>query len=121
MKHSVDPTVDCVFKAILGSNEHINLLLNFLNSVCQNDILHPITGLTIINPYNEKEFLTDKMSIVDVKADNKTSLPRFTLKLKGRVGTFEITVVRLSATKIYIGGGKRGWKIWGAYLPAVGK
>jgi len=70
MKHSVDPTVDCVFKAILGSNEHINLLLNFVNSVCQDDFASPITNLTIINPYNEKDFLSDKMSIVDVKAND---------------------------------------------------
>ena len=70
MKHSVDPTVDCVFKAILGSNEHINLLLNFVNSVCQDDFTSPITNLTIINPYNEKDFLSDKMSIVDVKAND---------------------------------------------------
>ena len=68
MKHSVDPTVDCVFKAILGSNEHINLLLNFITSVCHDDLISPFTDLTIINPYNEKDFLSDKMSIVDVKA-----------------------------------------------------
>ncbi len=55
MKHSVDPTVDCVFKAILGPNEHIKLLLNFITSVCHDDLISPITDLTIINPYNEKE------------------------------------------------------------------
>ncbi len=69
MKHPVDPTVDCVFKAILGSNEHIDLLLNFVNSVCQNDFIHPITGLTILNPYNDKEFLNAKMSIVDINLE----------------------------------------------------
>ena len=72
MKHSVDPMVDCVFKAILGSDEHINLLLNFINSVCQDDFQSPISNLTIMNPYNEKDFLTDKMSIVDVKASDDT-------------------------------------------------
>lgn len=72
MKHSVDPMVDCVFKAILGSNEHIDLLLHFINSVCQDDFNSPIMHLTIINPYNEKDFLSDKMSIVDVKACDKT-------------------------------------------------
>ncbi len=71
MKHAIDPTIDCVFKAILGSNEHINLLLNFLNSICKDDLRSPICELTIINPYNEKEFLTDKLSIVDIKANDK--------------------------------------------------
>ncbi|WP_198262775.1 Rpn family recombination-promoting nuclease/putative transposase [sulfur-oxidizing endosymbiont of Gigantopelta aegis] len=70
MKHSVDPMVDCVFKAILGSNEHINLLLNFINSVCEGELHSPVANLTIINPYNEKDFMTDKMSIVDVKAND---------------------------------------------------
>ena len=71
MKHAIDPTIDCVFKAILGSNEHINLLLNFLNSICKDDLLSPICDLTILNPYNEKEFISDKLSIVDIKANDK--------------------------------------------------
>ena len=71
MKHAIDPTVDCVFKAILGSNEHINLLLNFLNSICQDDLDAPIQDITIQNPYNEKEFMGDKLSIVDIKANDK--------------------------------------------------
>jgi len=71
MKHAIDPTIDCVFKAILGSNEHINLLLNFLNSICIDDLPSPICNLTILNPYNDKEFLMDKLSIVDIKANDK--------------------------------------------------
>ena len=71
MKHAIDPTIDCVFKAILGSNEHINLLLNFLNSICKDDLHSPISDLTILNPYNEKQFLSDKLSIVDIKANDK--------------------------------------------------
>jgi len=64
MKHAIDPTIDCVFKAILGSNEHINLLLNFLNAICKDDLQSPIQDLTIVNPYNAKIFLNDKLSIV---------------------------------------------------------
>ncbi|WP_198264911.1 PD-(D/E)XK nuclease family transposase [sulfur-oxidizing endosymbiont of Gigantopelta aegis] len=59
------------FKAILGSNKHINLLLNFLNATCKDDLDAPIIGLTILNPYSEKEFLSDKLSIVDIKANDK--------------------------------------------------
>jgi len=62
-----------------------------------------------------------KLRVLSVKMDKKTSLPRYTVKVKGKAGVFSITVIRLSANKIYIGGGKRGWKIWGAYLPAGGK
>jgi chromosome segregation ATPase len=31
MKHRIDPKIDCVFKALLGSEENRNLLLHFLN------------------------------------------------------------------------------------------
>jgi len=69
LKHSIDPMVDCVFKALLGSPENINLTLNFLNAILQPNI--PIEHLEIQNPYNEKEFLTDKLTIVDIKAKDK--------------------------------------------------
>lgn len=62
-----------------------------------------------------------KMKVLSIKMDKKTSLPRYTVRLKGKAGVFSITIVRLTATKIYIGGGKRGWKIWGAYLPSGNK
>jgi predicted transposase/invertase (TIGR01784 family) len=72
MKHRIDPKVDCVFKALLGSPENSNLLIDFLNSILATDLESPITQVTILNPYNEKEFIGDKLSIVDVKAsDNK--------------------------------------------------
>jgi predicted transposase/invertase (TIGR01784 family) len=67
MRHAIDPTVDCVFKALLGADNNRNLLIHFLNAVLQNDLEQPIVEVEIINPYNEKEFLDDKLSIVDVK------------------------------------------------------
>ncbi|NOQ36637.1 MAG: Rpn family recombination-promoting nuclease/putative transposase [Methylococcaceae bacterium] len=71
MKHHIDPKVDCVFKAILGSIENRNLLINFLNAILSEELSSPITYVEIINPYNDKEFLDDKLSIVDVKARDK--------------------------------------------------
>ena len=68
MKHQIDPTVDCVFKAILGSEENKNLLVHFLNAVLSSELKQPITSVSILNPYNDKEHLNDKLSIVDVKA-----------------------------------------------------
>ena len=67
MKHRIDPTVDCVFKALLGCEQNKNLLIDFLNAVTN----HPISSVEILNPYNEKEFLSDKLSIVDIKAKDK--------------------------------------------------
>ena len=72
MKHSIDPTVDCVFKAILGAEEHKNLLLHFLNNVVKPPV--PLQQVELLNPYNEKEFLSDKLTVVDVKAHDETGI-----------------------------------------------
>jgi len=68
MKHRIDPKIDCVFKALLGSLENRNLLTHFLNAVLADDLSTPIAEVEILNPYNDKEFLDDKLSVVDVKA-----------------------------------------------------
>ena len=68
MKHRIDPKIDCVFKALLGSEENRNLLVHFLNAILTSDLTAPITEVEILNPYNDKEFLDDKLSVVDVKA-----------------------------------------------------
>jgi len=69
MKHKINPTVDCVFKAILGSEENKNLLIHFLNAVLEPDSL--IKEIVLTNPYNEREFLADKLTVVDVKATDE--------------------------------------------------
>ncbi|MFI3198394.1 MAG: Rpn family recombination-promoting nuclease/putative transposase [Methylococcaceae bacterium] len=68
MRHAIDPKIDCVFKALLGSEENRNLLIHFLNAFLAQDLIEPLVWVEILNPYNDKEFLTDKLSIVDVKA-----------------------------------------------------
>jgi len=71
MKHRIDPKVDCVFKALLGAEENRHLLVHFLNAVLVGELSTPISDVEILNPYNEKEFLDDKLSIVDVKAQDR--------------------------------------------------
>ena len=68
MKHAIDPKIDCVFKALLGADENRNLLVHFLNAFLIQDLREPLVWVEILNPYNDKEFLSDKLSIVDVKA-----------------------------------------------------
>ena len=72
MKHNIDPKVDCVFKALLGKEENSNLLVHFLNAVLGAELSEPIVSVVIINPYNDKEFLDDKLTIVDVKANDQS-------------------------------------------------
>ncbi|MFO1431391.1 MAG: Rpn family recombination-promoting nuclease/putative transposase [Candidatus Competibacteraceae bacterium] len=68
MKHPIDPKIDCVFKALLGAEANRRLLIHFLNAVLGAALPGPVCQVDILNPYNEREFLDDKLSIVDVKA-----------------------------------------------------
>ena len=68
MRYHIDPKIDCVFKALLGSEDNRGLLLHFLNAMLAGELPSPITEVIILDPYNEREFLDDKLSIVDVKA-----------------------------------------------------
>ncbi|NQZ09492.1 MAG: Rpn family recombination-promoting nuclease/putative transposase [Algicola sp.] len=72
MKYFIDPTVDCVFKAILGMEGNEDLLVHFLNCILMPAI--PIVSVTIINPYNERTFTDDKLSIVDIKAIDESGI-----------------------------------------------
>ena len=71
MKKKIKPTVDCVFKAILGTVENKPLLINFLNAVLGLIQDQAIKDVHILNPYNEKEFKDDKLSIIDIKATDE--------------------------------------------------
>lgn len=68
MKHPIDPKIDCVFKALLGAEHNRRLLIHFVNAVLAGELVAPIAEVEILDPYNEREFLDDKLSIVDVKA-----------------------------------------------------
>lgn len=83
MKHHIDPKIDCVFKALLGSEENKNLLIHFLNAILTKEFKKPIISVDILNPYNDKEFLGDKLSIVDVKAkDQEAHVYQIEIQLK---------------------------------------
>ena len=68
MRHPIDPKIDCVFKALLGAEDNRALLIHFLNALLGAELPAPVSAVEILNPYNEREFLADKLSIVDVKA-----------------------------------------------------
>ena len=59
MKHKINPTIDCVFKAILGSEENKNLLIHFLNAVLELTKGSLIEEIILNNPYNDREFIGD--------------------------------------------------------------
>jgi len=48
-------------------------LIHFLNAVLGSELPAPIEWVEILNPYNDKEFIDDKLSIVHVKARDSDS------------------------------------------------
>jgi len=60
--------IDWVFKAILGTEKNKNLIIHFLNAVLELCGPDRITDIVLLNPYNKRNFIMDKLSVVDVKA-----------------------------------------------------
>ena len=69
MALGIRPTVDFAFKLMLGSPEHTAITVHFLNAVL--DGSPRITRATILNPILGKEKDEDKLSILDVRAEDE--------------------------------------------------
>jgi len=68
----LEPTVDFVFKQIFGSEENKDeVLLNFVNEALRETEPKPFVSLVLLNPQIDKNALTDKQSILDVRAKNE--------------------------------------------------
>lgn len=68
MPELLDPRVDFVFKRIFGSEQNKDVLLAFLNSTFIETGEAPLTEITVINTYTDKDSPEDKQSILDIKA-----------------------------------------------------
>ena len=66
MRHPIDPTVDCVFKAIFGDPANESLLLDLLNGLLEPELR--VEALTLVDPHSLAEYPGDGTTIVDVKA-----------------------------------------------------
>ncbi|UHD15555.1 PD-(D/E)XK nuclease family transposase [Thiocapsa bogorovii] len=77
MRHPIDPRVDCVFKALLGSEDNRPLLIHFLNAVLVDDLPAPITEVETLNPYNEREAFSDKFASAQVEIERERWLKFF--------------------------------------------
>jgi predicted transposase/invertase (TIGR01784 family) len=71
MQTLINPQIDCVFKAILGSEENKALLIHFLNAVLVPTPDRKIISAALKNTFNDKEFSGDKTTIVDVMAQDQ--------------------------------------------------
>jgi predicted transposase/invertase (TIGR01784 family) len=68
-KLGIDPRVDYAFKKVFGQQQNAICLISLLNGTLR--LPSPITAVQILNPFNDKEFLTDKLSCVDVRATDE--------------------------------------------------
>ena len=68
MKPGIDPKVDFAFKWLFGKIANVALLIDLLNAVLKPTLEHRIVALEILNPFNEKDALDDRLSILDIKA-----------------------------------------------------
>ncbi|RIV16395.1 Rpn family recombination-promoting nuclease/putative transposase, partial [Alicyclobacillaceae bacterium I2511] len=68
----LSPKVDFIFKQIFGSEENKDILISFLNAVFEDSGQPLIVSVELLNPFLEKDALTDKQGVLDVKAKTET-------------------------------------------------
>jgi predicted transposase/invertase (TIGR01784 family) len=91
-------------KYLFGKPENSDLLLSFINAVLLNIGLDKIVTVEVKNPFNIKEFVLDKESIVDVKATDEN----------GRIYNVE---VQSAGNEIFINRSLYYWsKLYGSQL-----
>ena len=75
----ISPRVDLAFKKIFGVEENKDLLISLINSIVGAE--DQVLEVTLLNPYNPKNFKTDKLSILDIKATNQDG-KRFNIEIQ---------------------------------------
>lgn len=69
MSENINPRVDIAFKKIFGVEENKDLLISLINSIVSQE--DQIVKVTLLNPYNQKSFKQDKLSVLDIKAEGE--------------------------------------------------
>ncbi len=62
----INPRVDIAFKKIFGVEENKDLLISLINAIVAKE--DQVADVTLLNPYNPKNFQQNKLSILDIKA-----------------------------------------------------
>jgi predicted transposase/invertase (TIGR01784 family) len=75
----ISPRVDLAFKKIFGVEENKDLLISLINSIVGQD--DQVEDITLLNPYNPKNFRQDKLSILDIKAKG-IDVKRFNIEIQ---------------------------------------
>jgi predicted transposase/invertase (TIGR01784 family) len=75
----IDPRVDVAFKKIFGVEENKDLLISLVNSIVDKE--DQVTEVTLLNPYNPRNFAKEKLSILDIKAKSADG-KRFNIEIQ---------------------------------------
>ena len=67
MAEKINPRVDIAFKKIFGTEDNKDLLISLINSIVGEE--DQVVDVILLNPYNQKNFKSDKLSILDIKAE----------------------------------------------------
>ena len=70
MTEDITPRIDIAFKKIFGVDENKDLLISLINAVVSEE--DQVSKVTLLNPYNPRNFSKDKLSVVDIKAEGQT-------------------------------------------------
>jgi len=76
----INPRVDIAFKKIFGVEENKDILISLLNSIISEE--DQIDEIELLNPYNERNFKKDKLSVLDIKARNKNTKVYFLIEMQ---------------------------------------
>src|SRR6516225_5704303 len=68
----IDPKVDYAFKHVFGRSETRPILIDLIDSVLNPAPAHRLRDVDLQNPFNPKEALDDKLSILDIKARDQS-------------------------------------------------
>ncbi len=66
----INPTSDIMIKFLLGAKGTEEALKSFINAVLEDSGARQVKSLEIKDPFNHKQFLTDKVSILDIAAED---------------------------------------------------
>jgi len=67
--NKANPKIDLVFKKLFGTEKNIHILKSLVNSVLPKD--EQVEKLELKNPYNPSDYLSGKISYLDIKATDE--------------------------------------------------
>jgi predicted transposase/invertase (TIGR01784 family) len=68
----IDPKVDYAFKSVLGRERNQPILIDVLDKALYRTSGRHVVDIQLLNPFNPKDALDDKLSILDIKARDQS-------------------------------------------------